>query len=176
MRKRRNGAETYQRFVHEAHEANKVKKTAKRKSARRPSQITGKSPSRRLVARRAKNVRKGYFPNPARKARTPAQRAATARLVALMKARRGVKRNPANAVPHRPRKVTPFEKYQGGLKNTRYRKANRLIGQSVAKYHLQVNRTKKWVTLAQFASREAALDYGRALQRKYKRSVLRIFW
>jgi hypothetical protein len=32
---------------------------------KRRSQVTGKAPSKRLVARRAKNKRRGYFPNPA---------------------------------------------------------------------------------------------------------------
>ncbi len=38
------------------------KGTAKPK---RPSQATGKAPSKRLVARRTSNTKKGYFPNPA---------------------------------------------------------------------------------------------------------------
>lgn len=37
-----------------------------RKPSRR-SQITGRAPSKRLVARRRRNARKGFFPNPPRR-------------------------------------------------------------------------------------------------------------
>lgn len=44
-----------------------MKNPAPRIGTRKPlrrSQVTGKAPSRRLVARRRKNARKGFFPNP----------------------------------------------------------------------------------------------------------------
>lgn len=140
----------------------------KHKSARRPSQVTRKTPTRRLVARRAKNTRKGYFPNPARKkTRSPAQRAATARLVAMMKVRRRVK-GAASRVRKNPQ--SPSVRAAAGRRADR-----KAIGSHTSRHCIQVHKGTSWLTLAQFPSKAAALDYGRALARKYKTKSIRYF-
>ena len=56
---------------------NKRKASAKRRTRRNPvsvsapSRATGKRPTKRLQARRKANTRKGYYPNPRRRTRTP---------------------------------------------------------------------------------------------------------
>lgn len=55
-------------------------------NAKRRSSITGKAPSARLVRRRRRNVRKGYFPNPERA--------------------RALQESAFNRIPHRKRRVS----------------------------------------------------------------------
>lgn len=101
------------------------------------------------------------------KPRTPAQKAATARLVALMKARRkpakrkAVKRNP-----------TPYQKAL-----TRHTKRVSKRTPDALKYKVQIELPViGWKTLAVFATLEAARQYGHAYQRSHPSSYLRVLW
>lgn len=56
----------------------------------------------------------------------------------------------------------------------RYRKHERFL--PGAKFTVQVRRGKKWITLADFVHKLAAVEYGKKLKHRYPSKAFRVFW
>ena len=130
--------------------------------------------------------------NPSRRTRSPAQRAATARLVALNKAKKAAKidayrktqarrsNDEADAirlflkkrVRGNPAKRNPARKRRAP--NTGLRPGHAAAAH--CKYSIQVKKGAGWLTLCKFATQAAAAEYGRTLARKYAKQQFRVFW
>lgn len=129
--------------------------------------------------------RADYLTNPARKKpRTPAQRAATARMLAANKARRTPKQKAA-----RKRKNTvkgyypnPTLAQQRKTRTARHKKANDLLGKSYragGKYRVESLVGGEWKCLAQFSHKDGfggAVDYAKALIRAGAKTQIRVHW
>lgn len=118
------------------------------RNAKRRSSATGRYPSTRLIKRRRRNAKKGYFPNP-EYARSLASKAYRLQSKVYTRANKNIKR----------------------IAHTQAKNNNLAF-----KYKVQVERNDKWITLGAFVLKENAITYGKSMAAKFRGKRFRIYW